>query len=246
MTLAAAQTRPKRRDIKWNLQDHCNWIKKAADKGASFIVFPELSISGYERENLDSLIFEVGDPKLDPLRQLSVDRKIIVVAGAPIIIGTKLMIGEFIIHPHHPEQIYTKQYLHPGEEVSYCSSFDVNPIIQLGSEIISLAICANIDHPEHPEMAGRANTTIYVPSIFFSPKGIPSAHKNLSGYAKKHSMSVLMANFTGESGGMPAAGKSAFWNNDGKLVKEMGIQDAGLLLVEKNGDDWRSQIYTDQ
>ncbi|MNL86154.1 hypothetical protein D3C87_2147480 [compost metagenome] len=55
-------------------------------------------------------------------------------------------------------------------------------------------------------------------------------------------MNVLMSNFSGESWGSPSAGQSAFWNNKGELVAQMNDSDSGLLLVEKQGDDWTSTI----
>jgi len=65
MILAAAQTKPTRGDIKENLLDHYRLIELAADHGANLIVFPELSITGYERETAESLSFTIDDSRLD-------------------------------------------------------------------------------------------------------------------------------------------------------------------------------------
>jgi predicted amidohydrolase len=51
--LAAAQTKPKRGDIDSNLLDHYRLVELAAINKANLIVFPELSITGYERETLN-------------------------------------------------------------------------------------------------------------------------------------------------------------------------------------------------
>jgi len=246
MILASAQTRPKGGDINDNLRDHYILIKIAADKGADLIVFPEMSITGYEREKADLLAFTPNDSRLDKLAKLAVDREIVIIAGAPIRINFDLYIGGFIFQPDNSLVIYTKQFLHLGEEAYYKSSFDYNPIIKLDNERISFAICADIDNPKHPENAGKVDSSIYISSIFFSPKGIPSAHRLLSSYAKKYSMNVLMSNFSGESWGQASGGRSGFWDKNGILIAEMNDSDSGLLIVEKNKDIWIGQTINDK
>jgi predicted amidohydrolase len=245
MILASAQTKPKRGDIKENLLDHYRLIELASDNGADLIVFPEMSMSGYERENADTLAFSVNDPRLEKLKHLAIDKNMIIIAGAPIKIHIDVCIGEFILRSDNSVTMYTKQFLHPGEEEYFTSSFDYNPIIELDNEQISLAICADIDHPLHSENAHKAGSTMYISSIFFSPQGIPEAHTVLSSYAKKYSMNVLMSNYGGDSWGRASGGRSAFWNNKGELVAAMNDSSSGLLLVEKNIDLWTGQIITD-
>ena len=242
MILAAAQTKPKRGDIDSNLADHYRLIKIAAQKGADLIAFPELSITGYERENAAELAFSKDDSRIDYLRELAIEHNIIITAGAPIQTESELFIGEFIIFPDNSISIYTKQFLHEGEDEFFQSSFDYNPIITIENQKISFAICADIDNPLHPENASKKETSIYIASIFFTPNGIPNAYRDLQNYAQKHKMNVLMSNFSGESWGYSSAGKSAFWNNKGELVGQMNDSDSGLLLITNQNDNWTSEI----
>ena len=244
MILAAAQTKPKRGDIASNLLDHYRLIALAAQKGANLIVFPELSITGYERENAAALAFTKDDYRIDHLKELAVDHNITIIAGAPIQNESELYIGEFVIFPDNSVSIYTKQFLHEGEDAFFQPSFDYNPMIVIEDQKISFAICADIDHTLHAENAAQKETSIYIASIFFSPNGIPNAYSHLQSYAQQHKMNVLMSNFSGESWGSPSGGKSAFWNNKGELVAQMNDSDSGLLIVEKQGDNWISQVIT--
>ncbi len=246
MILAAAQTKPKRGDIKENLLDHYRLIEIASNEGANLIAFPEMSITGYERENAHILTFSPNDSRLDNLTKLAVDKKIIIIAGAPISIDSDLFIGEFIVQPDKSIAIYTKQFLHPGEEKYFKSSFEYNPIIKYDDESISLAICADIDHPLHPKNAGKSGSSIYIASIFFSPKGLPSAHSSLSNYAKIFAMNVLMSNYSGDSWGQPSGGRSAFWDKNGKMIAEMSDSDSGLLIVENNNSIWTGRTINDK
>lgn len=245
MILAAAQTKPTRGDIETNLLDHYRLIELAVQNGAQLITFPEMSITGYEREHAQKLAFQKEDSRLDHLRKLASENNIIIVAGAPIQIDDEMFIGEFVIAPDQSVSIYTKQFLHEGEDEFFQSSFDFNPMITIEDQKISFAICADIDNPLHPENACKRATDIYIASIFFTPNGIPNACRDLQSYAAKHKMNVLMSNFSGESWGYPSAGQSAFWNNKGELVGQMNDSDSGILLAENKNDNWTSRIIID-
>ncbi len=242
MILAAAQTKPKRGDIASNLLNHYQLIELAAQNGVNLIAFPELSITGYERENAADLAFTRDDYRIDHLKKLAVKHNIIIIAGAPIQVESQMFIGEFVISPDNSVSIYTKQFLHEGEDEFFKPSFDYNPMIRIENQNISFAICADIDNPKHPENAKKKDADIYIASIFFSPNGIPNAYRDLQNYAQKHEMNVLMSNFSGESWGYPSGGKSAFWNNKGELIGQMNDSDSGLLLVENQNDIWTSKV----
>ncbi|SMD15333.1 carbon-nitrogen hydrolase family protein [Sporomusa malonica] len=246
MIIASAQTSPQNKDINRNLYDHYRLIRLAADNGANLIVFPEMSITGYVRESAKKLSFTENDSRLDKLRELAVDNKMIIIAGAPIIMDSGLYIGSFIIFPDNSISIYTKQFLHAGEEKFYAASFDYNPIIKLDDERISLAICADIDNPMHAEKANKANCTIYIASIFFTPKGMIEAYNLLSNYAKKYSMNVLISNYCRESWGLESGGKSALWSKNGDLITGLDAKSTGLVIGQKNKDIWRGMIIKDK
>jgi predicted amidohydrolase len=238
MILASAQTTVKRGDIESNLIDHYNLIDLASKNQAGLIVFPEMSITGYERKRALGMAFTENDSRLDILRQLSAEKQMILVVGAPILINNGLYIGAFIIKPDGSVSIYTKQYLHSGEEAFFKPSSDYNPEIIIDNEQISIAICADIDNPSHAENAGKAGSTIYIASLFFTPSGIPDAYKTLSGYAGQYGMNVLMSNYCGRSWGFDAGGQSGLWDKNGKLITNLNDSDSGLLVIENVNDTW--------
>jgi predicted amidohydrolase len=245
MILASAQTKPKRNNIDANLFDHYRLIEIAAENNADLILFPEMSITGYEQEDAAAQAFSLNDPRIEKLKALAGKKKIVIIAGAPVLLPTGLFIGSLIFSPNTAVSIYTKQFLHESEIDYFTSSFDYHPVIELRGDQISLAICADIDHPEHPQSAHRTGSTLYLASIFFSPNGIPEAHVKLGSYAQKYSMNILMSNFGGGSWGRPSGGRNAFWNNKGELIAAINNSDSGLLLVEKNNDIWTEKIIYD-
>ena len=238
MIIASAQTSPTRGNTEANIQEHYELIELASKKNADLIVFPEMSLTGYEREKARELAFTTEDSRLKRLRQLSCEKQITIIAGAPIVIKNDLFIGAFILSPNNSISIYTKQFLHGGENNYFKSSFKYDPIIELKGERISCAICADISNPEHVRNAKKKGASLYISGIFFTPNGISNAYNVLSNYAKKHSMNVLMSNYGGESWGLESGGMSSFWDKQGTLITKIDNTSSGLLLVEKKNDLW--------
>ena len=245
MILAAAQTQPHRQDLFSNFEEHLHLIKIAVKEKADLIIFPEMSITGYERELAASQAFIENDPRLEPLKKLSNEHEITIVVGAPIRVGEELYIGSFILQPNQKETNYLKQFLHDGEEKFFSSTFDANPIIDIKGKRAALAICADIDHHSHAANAHKNGADIYLASIFFTPNGIHEAHETLSSYAKQYQMEILMANYGGESWGMAAGGRSGFWDKKGELITKLFDQGSGLVIVEEENGKWKGRTITD-
>lgn len=242
MNIAMAQINPKEGEIEFNLNEHHKFIKLAAKHGAELIVFPEMSITGYVRDRANELSFSEEDSRLNELYELAAENNIIIVAGAPIKLSSGLHIGTFIVFPDKTHQIYTKQFLYTAEDEYFTPNLSLNPMIKLGNESISLAICADITNPVHPENAKSAGATIYIASICYSENMISEAHNQLSSYAQKHSMTVMMSNYCGEYFKIQTGGKSGLWSQSGKLVTELNQSDSGLLIARKIGGEWIGEV----
>jgi len=241
MKIAAAQINCTVGMIQQNLNEHYRIIEMAIDEGIQLITFPEMSITGYCREEGKNLAFTVNDDRLHRLQKLSNIGAIIIVVGAPIRIEKDLFIGSFIIYPDRPIEIYTKQYLHDGEELFYKSSMEYNPIINLGSDKIGLAICADINNENHPHKVKQKEGTIYLPSIFYSRDGLEEGYKRLEDYAKKYNLNILMSNYSGNVWNMESGGSSAFWDSGGVLIDHMNINSSGILIIEWDYNKWHTQ-----
>jgi predicted amidohydrolase len=231
MKLAAAQINSTPQNTEANIRNHIRMIDLAADQGVGFMLFPEMSLTGYERELASEMSFSENDRRLAVFEEMAIKHKMIIVVGAPIKIETELFIGSFVFAPNGSSNVYTKQYLHQGEEKFFVPGFVNNPLIEMGGEKVSIAICADLVNSLHPEQAAKKKTTVYAASIFYTPGGIGEAHEQLGSYAKKYNMQVLMANYAGSSYGLQSAGKSAYWNNRGELIGELNHAEEGLLVI---------------
>jgi len=241
MKIASAQINCTVGEIQQNLDEHYQIIKIAIEKGVKLITFPEMSITGYCREEGEKLAFKENDYRLDKLIKMSAIGDIHIVVGAPIKIKDKLYIGAFVIYPNKSIGIYTKQYLHDGEELFYSSSMNYNPIIKINQEIISLAICADINNENHPSVASKNGSTIYLPCIFYSNEGMNKGYKQLQTYAKGYSLNILMSNYSGELWNIKSGGKSAFWNSEGELIGSLDSNELGMLITEKTNEKWNTE-----
>ncbi|MCF8254332.1 MAG: carbon-nitrogen hydrolase family protein [Bacteroidia bacterium] len=232
MKIAAAQIQAFEQNTNANIQNHLRMIELAALEKVDLILFPELSLTGYERALASSLSFTLGDSRLCVFIEKAKHHQMYIVVGAPISINSELFIGSFIFSPSGSSCIYTKQFLHDGEEQYFSPGNSLNPLIEWKDEKISFAICADISHAIHPENASKLGSNLYLAGIFYTPNGIDEAYKQLGLYAKNYSMNILIANYIGNSFNLPGAGKSAFWNAKGELVSNLNSTEENLLIVE--------------
>jgi predicted amidohydrolase len=239
--LASAQTLPKT-DVATNIDDHIRLVQQASRHQVDLIVFPELSLTGYDREQAKEKAFTIDDSRIKTLSEASDNYKMTIVAGAPIMIESDLYIASYIIQPNTAPLIYIKQYLHNGEVDYYQSRKDYNPTIIIRGEIISFAICADIDNPKHVEAAASIGCTTYVSSIFFTTGSIANAHEMLSNYARKHRLNILMSNYGGSCWKLESGGRSAMWTNKGNLIQESNNRDECLVIAQRTDNEWNGRI----
>ena len=87
--IAAAQVPSIRGDLRGNIEKHLDVITSAARQGVSVLVFPELSLIGYEPEIAKDLELDPDDARLAPIALLAQQNRMQVVAGASLKSGQK-------------------------------------------------------------------------------------------------------------------------------------------------------------
>lgn len=100
-----------------NLSNHLIMIAQSSLYGANVVVFPELSLTGYELELAQELAFSPQSPHFSTLSRASIENDIVVIAGCPLNIknSAKPTIGTVICFPDGTIEFYSKQYLHEGK-----------------------------------------------------------------------------------------------------------------------------------
>jgi len=233
--LAVAQSSSIRGDITGNVTHHAELAEAAARRGARLIIFPELSLTGYEPDLAMRLALTANDPRLRPLKEVAEVSGITIVAGAPMMTKAGLHIAAFVFRPAGETLIYTKHHLHKGEEAFFVPG-TLNPMIELDGERISLAICADTTHPSHAAEAARAGASVYAAGVLITPGGIQADSTQLRNYASEHGLVVLMANHASPTGGWATAGRSAIWDEGGiEVVTAQGEGESLLLATREKG-----------
>ena len=105
-------------------------------------------------------------------------------------------------------------------------------VLELDGEKISIAICADVNNPLHPQYARARQAGLYIAGIFFEPQSIDRLYRQLADYSAKFNMKILMANYGGPSYALDAAGRSAFWDDRGELVAQLETTGEEVLIVE--------------
>lgn len=93
MKICVAQTRPFRGDIRKNIDSHIRLINIAVSYNTGLIVFPELSLTGYEPGLAEVLATNHQDTIFDPLQQISDNSKITICVGMPTKTGSGILIS---------------------------------------------------------------------------------------------------------------------------------------------------------
>lgn len=231
MKICAAQTKPLKGDIQGNIANHKKWIDWAVADGVELIIFPELSLTGYEPTLAKDLATDQGDTRFDDFQAISDANGITIGVGVPTKNEKGIYISMLLFQPHKARRAYSKSYLHPDEEAFFVRGRS-SPHLQVNQTNIALAICYEISVPEHLESALKSGPGIYVASVAKFVNEINKAIERLSQVAGDCSMPVLMSNCVGFSDGGQCAGKTSVWNNRGSLIGQLNDSDEGMLIFD--------------
>jgi len=241
LTLAAAQYIATPRDVPRNVRRHVRLASLAADHGARLVVFPELSLISYDVDVTRADAISPDDARLAPLADTARNRDIVIVAGAPIIANDALCIGAIIHHPDGRATTYAKEYPAASEQRTFAPGSGGAPLV-FDDEVVGLAICADITHPEHARDTARRGATVYAAGSLFSVEDYATDAAHLQRRAADHAMLVLLANYGAPAGGYVSAGQSAVWANTGDLLASAPREGEALVLAVRTPTGWTAEV----
>ena len=229
MKLCLAQTKPFPGNIEQNINRHLMFVEEARRLRADMVIFPELSLTGYEPALAGELSLSPDDHRLSVFQQISDADNIIIGIGAPVNAPDGINIGLLLFQPHQKVERYAKQYLHADEEPFFASGKNT---IGLLPGKIAPAICYELSIPAHAENAFQQGARFYLASVAKSAAGINEAAERLSQIAQDYAMTVLLVNCTGLNDDVLCVGQSAIWNSGGNLLAQLDDSREGLLMLE--------------
>lgn len=239
---SVAQINSARGNLKYNMEKHMRFIKLAAENNCEIIIFPEMSLTGYERELAAQKYFIKDDKRLVCFQDASTKYKITIVLGGPLKLNNKLYIASWIFEPNKQHQIYIKKYLHTGEELYFSSSKHYDPVVKLKDKQMSFSICYDIENDAHIEQVKLKGSNFYGASIFYTKSGIKSGIERLEYIANRYSLAVFMSNYVGTGWELEAGGCSSIWSDKGDLVISADKHSECLLIAQNDNGEWRGSI----
>ena len=252
-SIAAAQTIPIRGNVDANLEQHVRLVHVAAEDLVQVLVFPELSLTGYELDLANDLAFSKSDPRLAPLIEAASSHSMILIVGAPVRIESRLHIGAFIVSPDGTVGLYTKQHLGAFSTSASCDGIvplaeatvfhpgSQNPLVRFDGNTAAVAVCADTGRPSHSREASDRGARTYLASMFIIPSELERETANLRASAVQHSMTVALANYGGPSGGLASGGGSAIWSKKGELLVQLEATGAGVAVAIESHAGWRAK-----
>jgi predicted amidohydrolase len=242
LIVAAAQSASIPGDISRNIERHLRFGAIAAEHGAQLLVFPELSLTGYELATARANAIRPDSSALDPLRHLARRAAMTIVAGAPVLNHkNELHIAAIAIRPDGSVLAYTKEHVHQSEEEVFTSG-PGGPTLLVENATVALAICADATYPQHAASAAARGANVYAVGVMITGNGYARKVALLQNYALEHRMAVLMANYSGATGGEISAGQSAIWSEDGQLMAASTGTEEALVIGRKQNGVWNGIV----
>ncbi len=230
MKIGVAQARPLAGDIQRNINNHIKLVQLAVAAGADMLIFPELSLTGYEPTLAAALAIEIGDSRLDDFQKISDAQHIIIGVGVPTRSAQGICISMILFRPGKARIVYSKKHLHSDEDPFFISGENVT--LNIMDPAIALAICYEISVEAHAAAAAANGATVYIASVAKSEEGTEKALVRLAGIAQQYPMLVLYANCVGQADGEECGGKTSIIDERGGLLCQMNDVEEGILVVD--------------
>lgn len=235
MRIGLAQIGSRKDDLQFNLRRHVQAVEHSAKQRIDLLVFPELSLSGYNPEGAAAMAIKPTDSRLAVFDKLSNKLRISLALGVPLHTSGKPSIGMLLFGGSTKRQVIGKHYLHE-DEIPFFSVASTANHVNAGGLKIGFAICHEITVPEHFQKAVDAGCDLYLASVAKTHSGMQKARRILTAAARQHQRSVLVVNCTGECEGKPAGGGSFISNTSGEIIAELSAHAEGLLVYDsENG-----------
>lgn len=218
-----------------NVKKHQDMIITAAQNAVDIIVFPELSLSGYEPSLAEILALPSEEIKFDVFQSMSDEYGISIAVGYPVKFSDGIKITMIIFQPEKETLFYSKQLLHP-DEMPFFKQGKQQTALSVEGKVVVPAICYESLQPAHALEAAKLGVDLYTASVAKSANGVVQAYAHYPVIARKHGMFVLMANAVGKADNFICAGQSAVWDREGKcLIQANATQEALLILDTETG-----------
>ena len=239
MKVGVVQSFSEKGAISKNIETHLKLIYLAIQQKANAIVFPELSITGYEPTLAEELAVVLHDNRFNAFQDLSNTEEVTIGVGTPTKASDGINISMMIFRPHKERLLYSKQILHE-DEFPYFVSGNKEAFFMINAKKIAVGICYETLQDGHIRHAVDCKADLYLASVAKSSKGVKKAYAHFSKMAKELNIPILMSNSIGPSDNFVSGGQSAVWNRRGEQLGQLNEEDMGILIYDTELEEVQS------
>lgn len=207
--------------------------RAAGQGGAEVIVFPELFLTGYERDDLNELALSVGEmaEKIAPLAR---DAGCAICVGYPERAEVGLCNSAICVSPegevlgnHRKIQLFGPAEAGRFVQGSRYTLFD------LGGKRVAILICYDVEFAPHiAALRAQGVELILVPTAAMRPFEHVGEHV-VPAMAANHGLAIAYANLCGSEADLDYFGLSVIMEPDGKILARAGSEPTMLLSTLK-------------
>ncbi|SON95769.1 MULTISPECIES: carbon-nitrogen hydrolase family protein [Xanthomonas] len=150
MRLTAAQILSTPGQIEENISKHLNVIRLPARKNADVLVFPELSLTGYEPALAQALAVHPIDGRFDAFQVASDRYGMLIAIGVPTKGAKGIEISMICFQPGLERTTYSKQQLHL-DELPFFTPGTEQRVLRHADQVLAPAICYESLQASHAE-----------------------------------------------------------------------------------------------
>ncbi|GAA3210751.1 carbon-nitrogen hydrolase family protein [Dactylosporangium siamense] len=226
LTVAVAQPVAVAHDVAANAAAHALMVRGA---GARVVVFPELSLTGYE---LDADLVPTDHPGLAPLVEACRETGTLALAGAPVD-GPNIAILAVDGRTGRVGVAYRKVYLGGSEQVRFRPGPDGPAVVVVDGWRLGLAACKDTSIPAHQADTLALGVDAYVAGLCMFDHESDEQDARGQRIALEHGVFVAFASFAGSTGDGydRCAGHSAIWGPDGAVLARAGVEPGQFVTA---------------
>jgi len=224
LVIAVAQPRCVSYDVAANAMTHAATVRSA---GARVIVFPELSLTGYE---LDAPAITADDPRLTPVVDACAEVGSLALVGAPVRgEAGRSHIAIVAVDGAGATVAYRKMWLSMTESKRFSPGRE--PVaLNVDGWRLGLAVCKDIGVPQHACDTAALGIDAYVAGTLEKEEDAAIQDERAVRVARTHQVWVIVASFAGSTGGGygQAAGSSSIWTSEAAIVARIGKETGAV------------------
>ncbi|MEL5958820.1 carbon-nitrogen hydrolase family protein [Streptomyces sp. CLV115] len=232
LTVAVAQPVCVPLDVAANSVAHAEAVRRS---GARLVVFPELSLTGYD---LAAEAVSPDDPLLRPLVTACRETGATALAGAPVRgPDGQEHLGTLAVTGTGARFVYGKMCLHGAESDRFAPG-EKPQVLVVDGHRLGLAVCYDAAVLGHAADTAALGIDAYVASTLYGPGPEQAARRDghMSRTALAHGVWVVLATSAGPSGTYGrTSGGSGIWAPDGTAVVQAGPEAGAVVSTAVGG-----------